>query len=77
MKTRCVDQQGKRNMSGMKPVLVNISKAHIKALDQLVKTRLYPNRNEAIRAAIRDLLLEEQAMQDKVGGGVHERRQTL
>jgi len=77
MKARRDDQKEKRNMSGMKPVLVNISKAHIKALDQLVKTRLYPNRNEAIRAAIRDLLLEEQVMQGKVGLGIHERRQTL
>ena len=43
----------------MKPVLVHIPEPYIKALDQLVKEKYYPNRAEAIRTAIRDMLAVE------------------
>lgn len=43
----------------MKPVLVHVPEPYIEALDQLVKDQYYPNRNEAIRIAIRDLLTVE------------------
>jgi len=34
----------------------------IEALDRLVKAKRYPNRSEAIRIAIRDLILDELIM---------------
>lgn len=40
----------------MKPILLRIPEAHIEALDKLVSEGFYPNRNEAIRFAIHDLL---------------------
>ncbi|MBS7642751.1 MAG: ribbon-helix-helix domain-containing protein [Candidatus Bathyarchaeia archaeon] len=43
----------------MKLVSIYIPEAYIKALDRLVELKLYPNRAEAIRFAIRDLILRE------------------
>ena len=43
----------------MKPILVHIPEPYIQALDDLVNAGMYPNRNEAIRTAIRDLLTVE------------------
>jgi len=43
----------------MKPVLVNLPTGCIKELDNLVKRQFYPSRNEAIRTAVRDLLISE------------------
>ena len=43
----------------MKGVLVNIPEYYVKALDNLVEQGRYPSRNEAIRFAIRDLVLSE------------------
>ena len=43
----------------MKSVLVRVPEAHVKILDELVAQKFYPNRNEAIRFAIRDLVLKE------------------
>lgn len=40
----------------MKLITLYIPEPYIKALDQLVNERFYPNRAEAIRVAIRDLL---------------------
>jgi Arc/MetJ-type ribon-helix-helix transcriptional regulator len=40
---------------------------YIKLLDQLVNERFYPNRAEAIRVAIRDLINEEVVGRKKVG----------
>jgi metal-responsive CopG/Arc/MetJ family transcriptional regulator len=48
-----------RRKSGMKPVLVNLPTGCIKELDNLVKRQFYPSRNEAIRTAVRDLLISE------------------
>ncbi|RLF13823.1 MAG: CopG family transcriptional regulator [Thermoprotei archaeon] len=38
---------------------VHLPDAYIKGLDELVSKRLYPNRSEAIRVAVRDLLKTE------------------
>lgn len=38
---------------GMRPILVNIPKGRIMQLDVLVEHKEFPNRNEAIREAIR------------------------
>jgi Arc/MetJ-type ribon-helix-helix transcriptional regulator len=43
----------------MKPVHVNLPEGQVKALDSLVEKGMYPNRNEAIRSAVRDLVNSE------------------
>jgi Arc/MetJ-type ribon-helix-helix transcriptional regulator len=43
----------------MRPVTVYLPDVYIEALDQLVRRRLYANRAEAIRMAIRDLIVNE------------------
>ncbi len=47
-------------MGGMKLISVKIPQAYLDALDFLVKVKkCYPNRSEAIRVAIRDLVNKE------------------
>lgn len=43
----------------MKMITIYLPEPYLKALDQLVGERLYPNRAEAIRVAIRDLIESE------------------
>ena len=43
----------------MKLLTVHFPEPYIKALDDLVDQNVYPNRAEAIRTAVRDLLNEE------------------
>jgi Arc/MetJ-type ribon-helix-helix transcriptional regulator len=43
----------------MRVVTVHLPEAYVEAIDQLVKKGLYPNRAEAIRMAVRDLLRRE------------------
>ena len=43
----------------MKVINLHIPETYIAALDQLVDERFYPNRSEAIRIAIRDLISAE------------------
>jgi len=43
----------------MKLITLNLPEPYIKALDSLVNDRFYPNRAEAIRIAIRDLIHDE------------------
>ena len=43
----------------MKLITLYLPETYIKALDQLVVERFYPNRAEAIRIAIHDLISEE------------------
>jgi Arc/MetJ-type ribon-helix-helix transcriptional regulator len=40
----------------MKLITLYLPEPYIKALDQLVNERFYPNRAEAIRVAIRDMI---------------------
>ena len=51
----------------MKLITLYLPETYLKALDQLVIERFYPNRAEAIRVAIRDLIVEEVWRRDKVG----------
>ena len=44
----------------MKLITVHLPKPYIQALDKLVHDKYYPNRAEAIRIAVRDLLNSEQ-----------------
>jgi len=43
----------------MKILTLNLPETYVKALDQLVAEGFYPNRCEAIRCAIRDLIRVE------------------
>jgi len=43
----------------LKLITLYLPEPYIKMLDQLVNEKYYPNRAEAIRVAIRDLLNEE------------------
>ena len=43
----------------MKVITIHLPEPYIKDLDELVKEDLYPNRAEAIRIAVRDMLVEE------------------
>ena len=43
----------------MKLITINLPEIYLKDLDQLVKEDLYPNRAEAIRFAVRDMLVNE------------------
>ena len=45
----------------LRPVTVHLPEAYIEALDLLVRRRLYPNRAEAIRMAVRDPIISELA----------------
>jgi antitoxin ParD1/3/4 len=43
----------------MKVVTVHLPEAYVDAIDELVRRKLYPNRAEAIRMAVRDLIRRE------------------
>lgn len=51
----------------MKLITLYLPEPYIKALDQLVNERFYPNRAEAIRVAIRDLIDNEVWNRTRVG----------
>lgn len=43
----------------MKLITVNLPEAYVTGLERLIIEKLYPNRSEAIRIAVRDLLKRE------------------
>lgn len=43
----------------MKLITIHLPEPFIKDLDELVKDDVYPNRAEAIRIAVRDMLINE------------------
>ena len=43
----------------MKVITIHIPEAYLEGLDYLVEAKIYPNRSESIRIAIRDLLKTE------------------
>ena len=43
----------------MKLITIHLPILYIEALDSLVAQKMYPNRSEAIRFAVRDMLKEE------------------
>jgi Arc/MetJ-type ribon-helix-helix transcriptional regulator len=51
----------------MKLITLYLPETYIKLLDRLVDERFYPNRAEAIRVAIRDLINEEVWRRNNVG----------
>ncbi|MFZ1038455.1 MAG: ribbon-helix-helix domain-containing protein [Candidatus Bathyarchaeia archaeon] len=50
----------------MKLITLYVPETYLKALDQLVGEKFYPNRAEAIRVAIRDLVNEEVWRRERV-----------
>jgi Arc/MetJ-type ribon-helix-helix transcriptional regulator len=48
-------------------ITLYVPETYLKALDQLVGEKFYPNRAEAIRVAIRDLVNEEVWRRERVG----------
>jgi antitoxin ParD1/3/4 len=44
---------------GLRLVTIHLPEAFIEGIEELVKSRIYPNRSEAIRIAVRDLLKNE------------------
>jgi len=55
----CSFTRKQREDNQMKLITLYLPETYIKALDQLVDERFYPNRAEAIRVAIRDLISAE------------------
>ena len=43
----------------MRPITVHLPERYLKYLERLVELGLYPSRSEAIRVAIRDLVMKE------------------
>ena len=43
----------------MKLITIHLPEVYIKDLDELVEDNFYPNRAEAIRVAVRDMLVAE------------------
>ncbi|MFH0749180.1 MAG: ribbon-helix-helix domain-containing protein [Candidatus Bathyarchaeota archaeon] len=43
----------------MKLITINLPETYLRDLEKLVKEDLYPNRAEAIRVAVRDMLVNE------------------
>ena len=51
-----------RATATMKIVSVHLPEAYVEAIDELVKAKLYPNRAEAIRMAVRDFVRREHTL---------------
>ncbi len=54
-----IPTEGRRHKKRMKLITLHLPEPYIKALDSLVNEQYYPNRAEAIRIAIRDMLSVE------------------
>jgi Arc/MetJ-type ribon-helix-helix transcriptional regulator len=51
-------------------ISVHVPKQLLDELDELVREGRFPNRSEAIRTAIRDLILRERAARQRPGPGL-------
>jgi Arc/MetJ-type ribon-helix-helix transcriptional regulator len=49
----------------MKQISLNLPERYLEHLDRLVDQDKYPNRSEAIRVAIRDLIMKEYKLDQK------------
>jgi antitoxin ParD1/3/4 len=47
---------GQEEVEWLKVVTVHLPEPYLQAIDELVRRRLYPNRAEAIRMALRDFI---------------------
>ncbi len=56
----CIHPLSLRNRGGyVKLITIHLPESYIKDLDELVDDDFYPNRAEAIRLAVRDMLVAE------------------
>ena len=55
------------SMSRLVIVAVHLPKTYVDKLEELVRRRLYVNRSEAIRMAVRNLILSEYRRLEEVG----------
>lgn len=49
----------------MKLISINIDEAYLKAIEELIDAKRFPNRSEAIRQFIRDGIVKEMGMIEK------------
>ncbi|TXT53270.1 MAG: putative nickel-responsive regulator [Promethearchaeota archaeon] len=49
----------------MKLISFNLSERYLEHLDRLIEEERFPNRSEAIRVAIRDLIMKEYELDQK------------
>ncbi|KUO85408.1 MAG: CopG family transcriptional regulator [Caldivirga sp. MG_3] len=65
-----------RSKSGVRMMLisVHIPRRMLEGLDELAKSGLFPSRSEAIRVAVRDLLIKERG---RKGSGVRREARTV
>ncbi|KUO84226.1 MAG: CopG family transcriptional regulator [Caldivirga sp. MG_3] len=65
-----------RSRSGVRMMLisVHIPRRMLEGLDELAKSGLFPSRSEAIRVAVRDLLIKERGRR---GSGVRREARTV
>ena len=65
-----------RSRSGVRMVLisVHIPRRMLEGLDELARSGLFPSRSEAIRVAVRDLLIKERGRR---GSGVRREARTV
>ena len=54
-------------------ITVKMSDIYVKGLDRLVELGMYPSRSEAIRVAIRDLLMKELWPREGIPGRLENR----
>lgn len=47
----------------MKLITLNLPEVYIEGIEKLVQEEIYPNRSEAIRHAVRDLIIKEKAFE--------------
>lgn len=48
----------------MKVVTVHLPEVYLDIIDELVRRKLYPNRAEVIRTAVRDFIMEEASLSE-------------
>jgi len=51
--------KAKKQKPNMKLVTALLPEAYLEGLDELVRSKMYPNRSSAIRNAVRDMLKQE------------------
>ena len=60
-------------MNVIKLISVNLPESYLKVLEILVSESKFPNRSEAIRVAIRDLIKTEYLIEESIERSIHQR----
>ena len=59
-------------MNVIKLISVNLPESYLKVLEILVSESKFPNRSEAIRVAIRDLIKTEYLIEESIERSIHQ-----